>query len=315
MLISIVFSIGLYHVSEVDLDRNINRQISYYNGFLSDFDLNNYDQIRQDQLQQDRNHLRGNLILLNLLVLILGGAASYALARKTLEPIEEALESQKRFAADASHELRTPLTAIQSETEVALRDPKISKAEAVNLLHSNLEEVGKLRELSESLLKLANHDGKSRPNQAVSLRDVADAAIDRLSKAAEAKSMKIAPQLKGVSVRGDQQNLIDLTAILLDNSIKYSPTKSKVNLSTGRAGKFGFIKVQDQGQGIPAADLPRIFDRFYRADSSRNKKDQAGGYGLGLALAHKIVDLHEGHIEVQSTVGKGSTFTAFLPLA
>lgn len=312
MLISIVFSVGLYRVSSDDLDRNINKQVSYYNGFLSPFDLNNYSQIRERQLNQDRNHLKANLIALNVIVLALGGLVSYALARRTLEPIEESLEAQKRFAADASHELRTPLAAMQSETEVALRDPKISKAEALNLLKSNLEEVAKLRDLSDGLLRLANQNGKPGSTHDVDLPVAAKTAIERLSKAAESKNIKITEKYAAAKVHGDKQTLIDLAAILLDNAIKYSPSGNEVIVSTGQHGKHGILRVEDHGQGIAAVDLPRIFERFYRADTSRNK-DQADGYGLGLALARKIAEAHDGHIEVKSTVGIGSTFTVYLP--
>ncbi|HVX58250.1 MAG TPA: HAMP domain-containing sensor histidine kinase [Candidatus Saccharimonadales bacterium] len=314
LLVSIVFSVALYNVSSNDLDHNINRQVSYYNGFLSPFDLNNYSQLRQQQLDQDRDHLKANLIILNVFVLIFGGAASYALARRTLQPIEESLESQKRFAADASHELRTPLTAMQSEIEVALRDPKLSKVEAVALLGSNLEEVAKLRDLSEGLLKLANRDGKAKLDQAVSLKDIASLAIDRVEKSAQTKKMKIINDSKDVAARGDQQYLADLAAVLIDNAIKYSPERSEITISTGRRNKMAFFRVQDHGIGIAAADLPHIFERFYRADTSRTK-NKSEGYGLGLALAKKIADMHQGHIEVRSSLGKGSTFTVYLPSA
>lgn len=312
MLVSIIFSVALYRVSSNDLGRNINRQVSYFDDLLSPFDRDNYSHIRMQQLNQDQRHLRDNLISLNILVLIVGGLVSYALARRTLQPIEESLEAQKRFASDASHELRTPLTAMQSEIEVALRDPKITKTEALELLGSNLEEVGKLRGLSEGLLKLANQDGNSKLNQAVSLKDAASTAIDRLSKAAEAKAILIKKSLKEANVLGDEHNLTELTAILVDNAIKYSPSGSRINVVTGKQNKQAFIRVQDFGQGIAASDLPRIFERFYRADTSRTK-NQTDGYGLGLALAKKIAERHGGHIEVQSAVGKGSTFTVYLP--
>ncbi|HEU5004766.1 MAG TPA: HAMP domain-containing sensor histidine kinase [Candidatus Saccharimonadales bacterium] len=314
MVVSIVFSVALYHVAGNDLDRNVNRQVSYYNGFLSPFDLNNYSQIREQQLDQDRAHLRANLVALNLLVLIVGGAASYALARRTLEPIETALEGQKRFAADASHELRTPLTAMQSEIEVALRDPKLSKTEAVALLGSNLEEVAKLKTLSEGLLKLANHNGRIKTNQAVHLDESAREAIARMEKNAQQKNIDLETKFKPSVAIGDPASLTELAAILIDNAIKYSPAGSKILVATGQSKKAAFLRVEDHGQGIKASDLPRIFDRFYRADTSRNK-DQAEGYGLGLALAKKIADLHHGHIEVSSTVDKGSVFSVYLPQA
>ena len=313
MSLSIIFSLALYGVSSADLGHSANRQVSYYNGFLSPYDLNNYSLIRQKELDQDESHLRNRLIWLNVVVLVTGGMVSYALARRTLEPIEEALESQKRFAADASHELRTPLTAMQTEIEVALRNPKMTQTEAVAQLQSNLEEVGKLKSLSEGLLKLAS-SGNADLTQTVDLKNVVASASDRLLKTARVKKIKLVLKTSKVNVRGDAQNLSDLAAILIDNAIKNSSSGSTVNVSCGRQKKYAFIKVSDQGQGIAAVDLPKIFDRFYRADSSRTKT-HTDGYGLGLALAKKIADSHNGHIEVQSTVGKGSSFSVYLPLA
>ncbi|HET7827871.1 MAG TPA: histidine kinase dimerization/phospho-acceptor domain-containing protein, partial [Candidatus Saccharimonadales bacterium] len=134
MSVSLIFSVILYNVSSADLQRNAKRQLGYFNNFLGPDDFNNYNLIRQRQLNEDKRNLKGSLVLFNLAVLAGGGAASYLLARRTLRPIEEALSVQSRFAADASHELRTPLTAIQTENEVALRNPALKKSQAVALL-------------------------------------------------------------------------------------------------------------------------------------------------------------------------------------
>jgi signal transduction histidine kinase len=314
MLLSIGTSLALYHVSSIDLQRGVNRQVGFFNNYLAPGDFYTFAQLRHNQLQQDLDHLRGNLVLFNLAVLVFGGGASYALARRTLRPIEQSHESQKRFAGDASHELRTPLTAMQTEIEVALRNSTITKADALALLQSNLEEVGKLKTLSEGLLKLSSTEGVDDLDQAVSLKDVAEQAIERLDKVATAKQIKVITELRDVAVRGNHQHLVDLTAILLDNAIKYSPRGSQVTVKTAVKDKMGVIIVSDQGQGIVAADLPHIFDRFFRTDGSRSKSG-ANGYGLGLAIAKKIADLHSGSIEVKSAAGKGSTFSVHLPQA
>ena len=107
---------------------------------------------------------------------------------------------------------------------------------------------------------------------------------------------------------GDQNKLIDLLVILLDNAVKYSPEASEVKVSIQRRGKQSEVSVSDSGRGIKKADLSNIFERFYRADQSRNKQE-AAGYGLGLAIAKKIADQHHGVISVRSAVGKGSVFT------
>jgi signal transduction histidine kinase len=314
MAISVVFSLSLYRVSSDDLYRNVNRQIGYFNNLLGPSEGENYKVLRSRQLDQDLSHLKANLIVFNLLVLLSGGAASYWLARRTLEPIEEAMESQSRFASDASHELRTPLTAIMTENEVALRSKNLTKTEATGLLKSNLEEVAKLKALSEGLLRLANGNGHIADPQPVSLKDITAQAAGRYAKAAAAKKIRIDNKVSDLQAKGDKDSLAELVSIFIDNAIKYTPAGGAVKLSSLRQNKCVKLKISDNGQGIKHSELPQIFDRFYRADSSRTK-DDAGGYGLGLAIAKKITDAHHGHIEVASTPGKGTAFTVVLPAA
>lgn len=312
MAISILFSFSLYRVSSADLDRNVNRQIGYFNNLLGPDESQDYGILRQKQLGQDLDHLRGSLVLFNVLVLIGGGAASYWLARRTLAPIEEALDAQSRFASDASHELRTPLTAIQTENEVALRDKSLSKQAAVRLLHSNLEEVAKLKALAEGLLRLSNGNGEILEPKPVSTKAAAAKAIERYERAAKVKKIDLVNNVSGFKVLGDADAVSELISIFIDNSIKYSPEGSQVTLSSQRSGGQILIKIADSGFGMKQSELPHIFERFYRSDNSR-AKDSAGGYGLGLAIAKKITETHKGHIEVSSAVGKGTTFTIFLP--
>jgi len=174
--------------------------------------------------------------------------------------------------------------------------------------------VAKLRGLSEGLLRLAAGNGSVTSPQTVSLKEVSVIAIGRYEKAAEAKRISLINQVPALKALGDKDSLAELLSIFIDNSIKYSGRSGSVRLSGSRQGKQVSLSVEDKGQGIKPADLPRIFERFYQADPSRNKS-RAGGYGLGLAIAKKIVDAHQGHIEVASTVGSGTVFTVFLPAA
>lgn len=314
MAVSLIFSGILYNVSSADLERNVNRQLGYFNNFLGPGDFNNYTFIKQRQLAEDKDHLRGSLILFNLAVLAGGGAASYWLARRTLQPIEDALTAQTRFAADASHELRTPLTAIQTENEVALRNPALKKSEAVALLKSNLEEIGKLKVLSEGLLKLASNSGRIEDVKAVPIKDVLGVSIGRLAKTAELKKVVFDNKASDFNVMGDADSLSELFYILLENAVKYSPAGSQVKITSTHRHHDVSVTITDRGPGIAASELPVIFERFYQSDSSRNKQGN-GGYGLGLAIAKKITDAHGGHVEVKSTVGKGSSFIVHLPSA
>jgi two-component system sensor histidine kinase CiaH len=314
MALSIGCSMALYNVSSNDLQNNIHRRLPVsVNELLTPNDVRNLATMRSHQLENDLDHLKENLVWFNVLVLLLGGAASYLLARRTLEPIEQSLDAQKRFTSDASHELRTPLTAMQAEIEVALRDSKLSKQEAVELLQSNLEEVEKLRRLSDGLLNLAQHQ-KPLHLAAISLKPAVEEALKRVEKSAKSKNIIISDHTNELSVKADNYSLAELLVILIDNAIKYSPEGSKIQLSSASSGKISKISVKDQGIGIKATDLPHIFDRFYRSDTSRSKIHEEG-YGLGLAIAKKIAESLDGAIEVRSAPGKGSTFTFSLPAA
>lgn len=312
MMLSIGLSGIIYHLSSDALAQNTRRQINFFNNNLPLDDYNSFAKLRNSQYDEGTQRLKNSLLSFNLMVLLAGGAASYLLARRTLEPIEDALEAQKRFTGDASHELRTPLTVIQAENEVALRNPNLTKKEAVELLKSNLEEVAKLKTLSDGLLKLTNNDAQALELKPVALKSVAETAIERWQKPASGKKIKIEAQLKKATVQGDQESLVELVSILLDNAIKYSPPGSTIDIATYMKDRYSCLRVSDKGAGVRASDLPHIFDRFYQADNARSKQTK-GGYGLGLAIARQIADLHDASIEVKSTIGKGSTFTLRLP--
>jgi two-component system, OmpR family, sensor histidine kinase CiaH len=311
MLISVLFSVLIYQVSDRELVTSLERQNRVFRDYSWYSSLpQEVTGMPQRQLAAAERRLKFNLFLLNLVILVAAGGASYWLARRTLRPIEEALEAQTRFTADASHELRTPLTAMKSEIEVALRDRKLDGAQARVLLSSNLEEIQKLEALSAGLLKLARH-GERLELAPCRAADILAAAVSRLDKTLEQRDITIEQRVEDVQVLVDRTSIIEATVILLDNAIKYSPAGSTITLGAGTRGKAAYLSVRDQGQGIKASDLPHIFDRFYRADSSRSK-EKVEGYGLGLSIARQIVHAQGGSIEVGSTLGKGSTFTLVL---
>ena len=306
MALSLGFSITLYRISDNELNHGLRRpgQAVFRETSLYDFDM-----FREDRLSESRDNLKSNLILLNIITLCAGFAGSYLLARKTLEPIGEAMKSQMQFTADASHELRTPLTAMQTEIEVALRDKTLTKEDAKDLLASNLEEVEKLRQLSDGLLQLARQNGEKMTKTVSDLRQSITSAVEHVEKRAIAKEILI--ETKGIDseirFKGDESSIAEVLAILLDNAIKYSADKTTISIIASKEGSHTFVRVKDQGVGIADEDLPHIFDRFYRADAARTKSD-AGGYGLGLSIAQKIVRLHDGALLVEKTSKKGTTF-------
>jgi two-component system sensor histidine kinase CiaH len=312
MLMSISFSVAYYQICWHELGRQLPPNSWYASEPDGD---HNYQDFFEGRVAQGRGHLVSELVVLNVAALIGGAAVSYALARMTLRPIEKALETQSRFASDASHELRTPLAAIQSQNEVALRTSKLTLPRSKELLQSNLDEVGKLRTIVEGLLRLAREEHKAtKACDPVSLADITTEAMNDVLAAAQVKRISVEDGVLDLIVCGDFQSLRQALVILLDNAIKYSAEDSTIHLSARRRGKYAYVAVQDEGPGIAAADLPHIFERFYRADASRSNL-QNPGYGLGLSIAQKIVAQQRGELRVESEPGKGATFIVKLPLA
>jgi two-component system sensor histidine kinase CiaH len=307
MALSVSFSVILYQVSSKELEWDL--RPTEAQRFFTNFD--GFEQLRQQRIADAREHLANNLVVINLAALAIGGGGSYFLARRTLKPIQEAMDAQNRFTSDASHELRTPLAVMQTEVEVALRDRSLDKKQMHSLLQSVLEEVNRLRTLSDRLLQLANDKNLSMTT--VALDDVATEAVNHLVVAAQAKDITIENTVSPLKVRGNKDSLADMLGVIIDNAIKYSSAKTAIVVSSKQTDARAILKVTDKGMGIKASELPHIFDRFYRADSSRARQN-IPGYGLGLSIAKRIVDMHKGTITVTSTPHKGSTFTINLPI-
>lgn len=322
MLLSVSFSVAFYRISASEIDRGLGRQGKILRELLEKNRLPEplaiLEQARLDQVEEANNRIVRNLIYYNLIILIIASVGSYFFAKKTLKPIKESVLAQNRFTADASHELRTPLTAMKTEIEVNLRDEKLNIVDARALLKSNLEEILKLENLSNALLKLARSESKERENfENIPITLIISASISRVRNLATIKNIQFISQLDreadSLLVCGDQERLVDLFIIFLDNAIKYSPKNSKIEISMKKYDGNALVLIKDHGIGIDPNELPHVFDRFYRADSSRNK-ERVSGYGLGLAIAKSIVDLHRGTISVKSKLGQGSEFIVALPL-
>ncbi|MFA6492537.1 MAG: HAMP domain-containing sensor histidine kinase [Patescibacteria group bacterium] len=310
MTISVIFSFTIYQISTKEIGRGFDKQS---NLFKNSGPMREIEELRKKQITESNELLQINLIYFNLIIFVLSASVSYFLAKRTLRPIEEAMELQNRFTADASHELRTPLAAMRSEIEVAIRDKKLGLLSAKKLLLSNLEEISKLEALSGALLKLAQVQEDLRKSfQKVELDQIIIEAFEKIEKLAQKKEVDFENNLLHILVNGDQQSLIELFVILFDNAIKYSSKGDKISISMKKDKKHVIIKIKDTGMGIKASDLPYIFNRFYRADSSRSK-EKVDGYGLGLSIAKQIVELHSGVISATSKPGKGSEFVVVLP--
>lgn len=309
MSISLLFSVLLYRVASDELDRAFGPRGGNMRILIND---DTVVDMREQMIHDSNARLMTNLMLFNIVVLVGGGAVSYALARRTLEPIEAALESQSRFSSDAAHELRTPLAVMQSEIEVGLRDPAATKKSHQDLLESNLDEVHRMRMLTDRLLVLANN--QRIDVSPVDIEVVGVEALNRSIPLAISKHITIENGISSVKVMADTETLTDVLTILIDNAIKYSPEKSTIHMEQRTNDRTVQIMVRDEGIGIEQKDIDHVFDRFYRADTSRSKLN-VPGYGLGLSIAQRLINQQQGSITVNSTKGKGSTFTIHLPKA
>ena len=316
MLLSVGFSVVLYHTSDRQFSRPFspaatqNMPSNPFGGFAGRFDRE-LRSVLDERFNQTRRELLIKLIWINIVTLLLGAAVSYVLARWSLKPIEEAMDAQAQFVSDASHELRTPLAVLQTTNEVALRKAKLPAAEARELAAHNVEEVKKLRDLTNMLLDLSKHSDDVAFEK-VNLQDVVSEAMSSVVAVAQGKNITIEDTVPKLQTQTNQALLARIVSVLLDNAVKYSPDDTTITLSAIRSGKKALLRVTDQGIGIRDAELPLIFHRFYRADKSRSAQD-AQGYGLGLAIANSIAQQIGAKITVKSQVGKGSTFTVELP--
>jgi heavy metal sensor kinase len=229
-----------------------------------------------------------------------------------LARLESAVTQIKRFTADASHELRSPLSFISMVSECALRNPAYP-LECREVFEEILAESKEAAHLLEDMLTLARADAGNVdiPFEPTDLVHVVQDAVERARIPAEAKRHILKLQCIGgpFEVRGDRASLRRLVWTLLDNAIKYTPEGGRVDVSLERSPTHVRVAVRDAGVGIPPELLPRVFERFFRADPARSQN----GTGLGLAIAKWIANVHQAEISVESQLGVGSAFTVAFP--
>lgn len=226
-----------------------------------------------------------------------------------LARLEDAVARINRFTADASHELRSPVAIIRTVAEYALRNPQIdseSKESLVEILAESVE----TGHLLEDMLTLARADAGYSDTvfEPVELHGLVEDVATRLRPLAGAKNQTVSIRAAGgpVWTNGDRSSIRRLLSILLDNAIKYTPAQGRIEMTLSALPARAVVSVQDSGIGIPEDLLPRIFDRFVRADPSRG---EVSGTGLGLAIARWIAGAHDATLTAQSTEHEGSVFT------
>ena len=239
---------------------------------------------------------------------LLGGMA--------MQPIRKSYEAQTRFTADASHELRAPLAAMLSNAQVGLLIPGAEGTPQSQRLEKIVSLAKSMTMLVNNLLLLARYEGKlnQKSLEEIDLTLILQDLVPYYQNQTTQKNLTFLHHIppKTIKVKGEAELLRLVFENLLNNAFKYTPEGGKVQLQLETHSGSAVISVTDTGDGIPAADLRHIFDRFYRVDTARTRK--TGGFGLGLAIAQQIIQAHNGDIEATSIVSKGSTFQVKLPL-
>jgi signal transduction histidine kinase len=231
-----------------------------------------------------------------------------------IERLESAFEGQRRFVQDASHELRTPLAAIRMNIEVTEMDPDVSPEDYRSLLETVKNQTERLTRLSDDLLLLTTHEGDVPGLESVSLRQVASEVISQLSPLAGQRNISLeVDDSADVSATANGDLLYRCVTNLVDNAIKYSGEGTSVHIGWQRDGEGAAIRVRDNGPGIPPEQRAHIFNRFYRIDRGRSRRE--GGSGLGLSIVRELTEAMGGSVSVTSAEGGGSTFTIRLPAA
>ncbi len=245
--------------------------------------------------------------------LLLVGGGGYLLVRQSTAPIERSMEQMRRFMADAAHELRTPITTLRTRAEVAVaaaRDP----ARDATTLEAVAREAARLGDIAGHLLTLARADAGERPvaREPLYLDDAVADAVDTVRALAESKGVRLdVARFEEARIVGDPALVRQLLLIVLDNAIKFTAAGGRVRLEIATRHGRAEVLVSDSGIGIPADQLPHVFERFYRGDAARR---QAEGAGLGLAIARWIADAHGARIELQSTPGAGTSVRVSFPV-
>jgi len=250
-----------------------------------------------------------------LVGLVLVAAGGWLLVRKSTAPVEQTMETMRRFMADAAHELRTPIAVLRGQAEVALQRDREPPEYAVALRRIE-REAERLGATVEDLLTLARADAGERSiaRQRVFLDDLALDAATAARALAERRGVELeVGAFEEGAVMGDPALLHQLLMIVLDNAVKFTPRGGRVKLSATAPNGHAEVVIEDSGVGIPAEQLPHIFERFWRGDPARQRGDGVQGAGLGLAIARWIADAHGAQLGVTSEPGRGTRVAIRFP--
>ena len=272
-------------------------------------------------LAADRLVLSRSIVILlvtgagGLVAALLG---STFLAARAVRPIEEAFDRQRRFIADASHELRTPVAVLRARSELLARDPEALPPAAREEVRRLEHDAAELATLLDELLDLSRLDAGTvaLASDAIPLADVVSELALQLAPLAAERGVSLGATTAPVWARADLARVRQVLRALVDNAIKHTPTGGAVRITTARDGDVARLEITDDGEGIAPEDLPRVTERFYRADAARARDaGERGGAGLGLAIAAELTRRMHGTLQLESAVGRGTTATVRLPIA
>ncbi len=261
-------------------------------------------EFRQHFVQNTLGSIQNELILADLVILITSAGLSFLLAGRTLKPIQQSVEAQKAFAANASHELRTPLAVMRNDIEVFMKNNYPTKELIHKTISSNLEELTHMSGIVEDLLLLARSENKiTSKYKNIDFSTVVKNVVERMKPLTNNKGIKLTDEASGqFLIHGDQGQLERIVINIMQNSIDHTQSGGSIDVKVEKENSQISLLITDTGTGIAAKDLPHIFTRFYKGDFAK-------GTGLGLSIVKKIVDQHNAHISVESVEGKGTTVT------
>jgi two-component system sensor histidine kinase CiaH len=269
------------------------------------------------------NLKRENEMLAHLLMVIGFGSllsvfiaifAGIYLANKALIPIRLSWEKQQQFVADASHELRTPLSVMKLNLEHLFRHPDHNIEQESETIHQAIQEINYLSKMASDLLTLARSDSDQLQliEEVIQLDNILHQVVKDFKTLAVIKNIQLTADISPIKMLGDKERLKQLFVILLDNALKYTKENGAISLKGSVKNSRAVIEISDTGIGIPKADLPYIFERYYRGDKSRTRHLE--GSGLGLSIAKWIVQSHSGKIRIVSNEGEGTQVSVSFPV-
>jgi signal transduction histidine kinase len=309
MLLSVSFSAGVYQQVASSTERALIFHERKIDSRLKDFGIDRMDNpppqfqkiINEETAKDILDHTLVFLIVMNFLILVLSGGLGYFLAGKTLAPIENMVDKQKKFVADAAHEIKTPLTAMKTMLEVQMRNRNLNVENAKQSMGDVLEEVDSLALLTARLLDESKYQNSPVVFEKIFLNELFDSVLKKFDEGIKAKNLFISKDFTDdLFIKGDKKSIRELLSILIDNAVKFNVDGGKIDIKGQILDKNQIVfTISNAGEGIAEKDLNKIFDRFYKASKSRTRKNDSG-YGLGLSIAKEIVEKHDGNISVES---------------